>query len=66
MRYSLEVYSPTRLSAANVRHTYNSDIVVSACVDLYLAVYPTVVLSSLQMTLKKKIALCAALGFGAM
>ncbi|PYH79786.1 hypothetical protein BO82DRAFT_366433 [Aspergillus uvarum CBS 121591] len=39
--------------------------VVSACVDLYLAVYPTVVLSSLQMTLKKKIALCAALGFGA-
>ncbi|RAL10942.1 uncharacterized protein BO97DRAFT_392894 [Aspergillus homomorphus CBS 101889] len=39
--------------------------VVSACVDLYLAVYPTVVLISLQMTLKKKLALCAALGLGA-
>ncbi|OJK01988.1 hypothetical protein ASPACDRAFT_40804 [Aspergillus aculeatus ATCC 16872] len=38
---------------------------VSACVDLYLAVYPTVVLSSLPMTFRKKIALCAALGLGA-
>ncbi|KAJ5163999.1 uncharacterized protein N7500_005829 [Penicillium coprophilum] len=39
--------------------------VLSAVVDLYLAIYPTVVLLRLQMTLKKKLALCAALGLGA-
>jgi hypothetical protein len=36
-----------------------------AFVDLYLAAYPTVVLARLQITLKKKLALCAALGMGA-
>ncbi|KAJ5835420.1 hypothetical protein N7447_001446 [Penicillium robsamsonii] len=39
--------------------------VLSAVVDLYLAIYPTVVLLRLQMSLKKKLALCAALGLGA-
>ncbi|KAL4920631.1 hypothetical protein BDW62DRAFT_8575 [Aspergillus aurantiobrunneus] len=39
--------------------------VISGFADLYLAVYPTVVLARLQMTLKKKLALCAALGLGA-
>ncbi|KAJ5411069.1 uncharacterized protein N7487_005428, partial [Penicillium crustosum] len=39
--------------------------VLSAIVDLYLAIYPTVVLLRLQMSLKKKMALCAALGLGA-
>ncbi|KAJ5513695.1 hypothetical protein N7463_003247 [Penicillium fimorum] len=39
--------------------------VLSALVDLYLAIYPTVVLLRLQMSLKKKLALCAALGLGA-
>jgi hypothetical protein len=38
---------------------------ISGFVDLYLAVYPTVVLARLQITLKKKLALCAALGMGA-
>ncbi|KAL3489188.1 hypothetical protein BJX62DRAFT_226740 [Aspergillus germanicus] len=38
---------------------------ISGFVDLYLAVYPIVVLARLQITLKKKLALCAALGMGA-
>lgn len=38
--------------------------VTSAVFDFYLAAYPTIVLWNLQMHLKKKIALCAALGFG--
>ncbi|KAH6866912.1 integral membrane protein [Alternaria rosae] len=37
---------------------------ISAIVDLYLAMYPTVVLYGLQINLKKKIALNAALGLG--
>ncbi|KAH8900966.1 hypothetical protein GQ53DRAFT_612064, partial [Thozetella sp. PMI_491] len=36
----------------------------SACTDLYLAVYPAIVLFGLQMKLKKKIVLSAALGIG--
>lgn len=36
----------------------------SAAVDLYLAVYPATILFSLQMKLKKKIALSIALGIG--
>ncbi|KAL4816815.1 hypothetical protein BDW67DRAFT_184286 [Aspergillus spinulosporus] len=38
---------------------------ISGFADLYLAIYPTVVLARLQITLKKKLALCAALGLGA-
>lgn len=37
---------------------------LSAAVDLYLAVYPAVVLYNLRMNVKKKIALSAALGLG--
>ncbi|KAF4760718.1 hypothetical protein HAV15_006113 [Penicillium sp. str.  len=37
---------------------------ISAVVDLSLAVYPTTVLLKLQMSLRKRIALCAALGLG--
>ncbi|KAL4881813.1 hypothetical protein BJY04DRAFT_227598 [Aspergillus karnatakaensis] len=37
----------------------------SAFVDLYLAVYPTTVLMKLHMSLRKRMALCAALGLGA-
>jgi hypothetical protein len=40
-------------------------LAVSAFADLFLAFYPTIVLMRLQMTLKKKLALCAALGLGA-
>ncbi|KAK5164212.1 uncharacterized protein LTR77_009906 [Saxophila tyrrhenica] len=32
--------------------------------DLYLAVYPAIVLAKLQMNIKKKLALCGALGIG--
>ncbi|TEA12139.1 hypothetical protein C8034_v006390 [Colletotrichum sidae] len=39
---------------------------LSAFVDVYLAVYPSVVLLNLQMTLKKKVALSWALGIGVM
>jgi hypothetical protein len=39
---------------------------MSATVDLYLALYPMVVLMNLQMSLRKRIALSAALGLGAM
>ncbi|KAL3441959.1 hypothetical protein BJX65DRAFT_321756 [Aspergillus insuetus] len=38
---------------------------ISGFVDRYLAVYPTIVLARLQITLKKKLALCAALRMGA-
>ncbi|CDM33429.1 hypothetical protein DTO013E5_7298 [Penicillium roqueforti] len=37
---------------------------ISALADLTLAVYPTTVLLKLQMSLRKRIALCAALGLG--
>ncbi|KAL2855661.1 hypothetical protein BJX68DRAFT_217541 [Aspergillus pseudodeflectus] len=37
----------------------------SAFVDLYLAIYPATVLMKLHMSLRKRIALCAALGLGA-
>ncbi|KAL4804203.1 hypothetical protein BDV18DRAFT_162611 [Aspergillus unguis] len=37
---------------------------MSAFADIYLAIYPVVVLARLQITLKKKLALCAALGMG--
>ncbi|EYE99323.1 uncharacterized protein EURHEDRAFT_446911 [Aspergillus ruber CBS 135680] len=37
---------------------------LSACVDLYLAIYPTTILLSLHMSLRKRLALCAALGLG--
>ncbi|KAJ5770120.1 uncharacterized protein N7511_002171 [Penicillium nucicola] len=38
---------------------------LSAFVDLYLAIYPTTILLKLQMSLRKRLALCAALGLGA-
>lgn len=37
---------------------------LSAFTDLYLAAYPAVVLWGLQMNIKKKVALCFALGIG--
>ncbi|KAI9039622.1 uncharacterized protein KD926_009214 [Aspergillus affinis] len=43
--------------------TFNG--VVSAFVDLYLAIYPSTVLFKLQMSFRKKLALSAALGLGA-
>jgi len=38
----------------------------SAAVDFYYAVYPAIVLFHLQMSLKKKLGLSVALGFGSM
>ncbi|KAL4997403.1 hypothetical protein BDV10DRAFT_195125 [Aspergillus recurvatus] len=37
----------------------------SAFIDLYLAIYPAFVLMKLHMSLRKRLALCAALGLGA-
>lgn len=42
------------------------ETVFSAFVDLYLAFYPAFILFHLQMSLRKKIALSAALGLGSM
>jgi hypothetical protein len=39
-------------------------IALSAFMDLYLAVYPAIILAGLQMNMKKKIALGVALGIG--
>lgn len=39
-------------------------VAYSAFVDIYLAVYPAIVLFQLQLKLKKKIALSIALGIG--
>ncbi|KAB8235660.1 uncharacterized protein BDW43DRAFT_298711 [Aspergillus alliaceus] len=41
-----------------------ANAVISACVDLYLAIYPSTVLMKLHMPLRKRLALCAALGMG--
>ncbi|OOF97175.1 hypothetical protein ASPCADRAFT_514189 [Aspergillus carbonarius ITEM 5010] len=38
---------------------------VSAFTDLYLAIYPTVILLKLHMSLRKRLALCGALGLSA-
>ncbi|KAI3009738.1 hypothetical protein CBS147346_2076 [Aspergillus niger] len=38
---------------------------ISAFTDLYLAIYPTVILLKLHMSLRKRLALCAALGLSA-
>lgn len=37
---------------------------LSVAFDFYLSVYPTIVLRTLQMNWKKKVALCSSLGFG--
>jgi len=42
------------------------NIAFSAATDLYLAVYPAVVLAKLQLNFKKKLALSGALGIGSM
>lgn len=39
---------------------------LSAFVDLYLAIYPSTILLHLHMSLRKRLALCAALGLGSM
>jgi hypothetical protein len=39
---------------------------ISAAVDLYLAVYPAVILYGLRINLKTKLALSVALGLGSM
>ena len=39
---------------------------MSAATDLYLAVYPAIVLFNLQLKLRKKLALTAALSIGSM
>ena len=39
---------------------------LSAATDLYLAIYPAIVLFHLQLPIRKKLALSAALGIGSM
>lgn len=39
---------------------------ISAFVDLFLAIYPSTVLMKLNMSLRKKLALCGALGLGSL
>lgn len=41
-------------------------LAISAFVDLCLAIYPATILMKLHMSLRKRLALCAALGLGAM
>lgn len=41
-------------------------IALSAFVDLYLSIYPAVVLWKLNMSVKKRLALMCALGLGSM
>lgn len=41
-------------------------VALSAFVDMYLALYPSTVLMKLHMSLRKRLALCAALGLGSM
>ncbi|SCO92509.1 related to integral membrane protein PTH11 [Fusarium oxysporum] len=63
-RWTLNAPAKCRSSAAIIVYS----VVVgsfSAVVDFYLAIYPAIVLWSLHMHLKKKLALSVALGFGA-
>lgn len=41
-------------------------IALSAFVDLYLSIYPAVILWKLNMSVKKRLALMCALGLGSM
>jgi hypothetical protein len=43
---------------------HNAISVISATTDAYLAIYPAIVLSRLNISLKKKVALSIALGLG--
>ncbi|EWY80017.1 hypothetical protein FOYG_16816 [Fusarium oxysporum NRRL 32931] len=59
------LYAPAKCRSSTAIIVYS--VIVgsfSAVVDFYLALYPAVVLWSLQMHLKKKLALSVALGFG--
>jgi uncharacterized membrane protein len=47
-----------------IETTADRVLALSAFVDLYLAIYPSTVLMKLHMPLKKRLALCAALGMG--
>ncbi|KAH7176896.1 hypothetical protein EDB81DRAFT_773735 [Dactylonectria macrodidyma] len=60
------IYAPAKCRSSTATIVYS--VVVgsfSAVVDFYLAIYPAIVLWSLRMHLKKKLALSVALGFGA-
>jgi len=52
------------MDRAPVVHYAMAVTVASILFDLYLAIYPTIVLWNLNVNVKKKIALCASLGFG--
>ncbi|CCT71730.1 related to integral membrane protein PTH11 [Fusarium fujikuroi IMI 58289] len=59
------LYAPAKCRSSTAIIVYS--VIVgsfSAVVDFYLALYPAVVLWSLQLHLKKKLALSVALGFG--
>ncbi|KAF5629211.1 integral membrane protein PTH11 [Fusarium sp. NRRL 25303] len=59
------LYAPAKCRSSTAVIVYS--VIVgsfSAVVDFYLALYPAVVLWSLQLHLKKKLALSVALGFG--
>lgn len=56
--HALQTYAPLRINPVL--------LALSAFVDLSLAIYPTTVLLKLQMSLRKRLALCAALGLGGM
>lgn len=58
--YRRYVFQDLNLDISSNRPAY------SAFIDLYLAIYPTTVLMKLHMSLRKRLALCAALGLGAM
>lgn len=56
------------IDCVNPTHIVNFSLyagALSAFVDLYLAIYPAVVLFKLQMKIRKKLALTAALSIGA-
>ncbi|KAF5024824.1 hypothetical protein F66182_3063 [Fusarium sp. NRRL 66182] len=60
------VYAPAKCRSSTATIVYSVAVgSFSAVVDFYLAMYPAVVLWSLHMHLRKKLALSIALGFGA-
>lgn len=66
--YNLLYYCQWRYVSRDIKFENLTDrmTAISAAVDLYLTIYPAVVLYGLQLNIKKKVAFSAALCLGAM
>ena len=59
------IFTGGRYNYYPIARQTQTSLAVSAFTDLYLAIYPTVILLKLHMSLRKRLALCGALGLSA-